>query len=238
MLINKMAYKFISYLKALREGFVIINESRRLMNDVKHGTPVFSTYHNLIQKYPSFIPQQNKSEMGRLFQKISETKCSDFCEIGNFHGGTLFYLCRAAVENARIISIDIRMSRFRKIAYRHFGKPGQRLYCFEADSKSIMTRKKVARLLGSRQLDFLLIDGDHSYEGVKSDFEHYSPFVRKGGLIAFHDIQPLGPDAPEFYFVGGVPKFWKEINDYFAHTEEYIDNPDQNGFGIGIIVWH
>lgn len=37
-------------------------------------------------------------------------------------------------------------------------------------------------------MDFLFIDGDHAYEGVKADFEMYSPLVRKGGLVALHDI--------------------------------------------------
>jgi predicted O-methyltransferase YrrM len=41
-----------------------------------------------------------------------------------------------------------------------------------------------------KRLDFLFIDGDHTYEGVKQDFEMYTPLVRKGGLVAMHDIVP------------------------------------------------
>lgn len=37
------------------------------------------------------------------------------------------------------------------------------------------------------ELDALFIDGDHLYEGVKSDFDKFSPFVKKGGIIIFHD---------------------------------------------------
>ncbi|MEO0196406.1 MAG: class I SAM-dependent methyltransferase [candidate division WOR-3 bacterium] len=43
-------------------------------------------------------------------------------------------------------------------------------------------------MLGNSKLDFLFIEGNHSYEGVKMDFEMYFPLVRKGGIIAFHDI--------------------------------------------------
>jgi predicted O-methyltransferase YrrM len=43
-------------------------------------------------------------------------------------------------------------------------------------------------VLNEQNLDFLFIDGDHTYKGVKEDFEMYSPLVRKGGVIAFHDI--------------------------------------------------
>lgn len=36
-------------------------------------------------------------------------------------------------------------------------------------------------------LDFLFIDGDHSYEGVKRDIELWTPKVYHGGIIAGHD---------------------------------------------------
>lgn len=47
------------------------------------------------------------------------------------------------------------------------------------------------------QIDFLFIDGDHSIDGCKYDFENYSHYVNINGLIAFHDFYPerkeLGP---------------------------------------------
>lgn len=36
-------------------------------------------------------------------------------------------------------------------------------------------------------IDLLLIDGDHSYDGVKFDFDHFGSRVRPGGLILLHD---------------------------------------------------
>lgn len=47
----------------------------------------------------------------------------------------------------------------------------------------------------------LFIDGDHSYDGVKADFEAWSRFVWKSGAVAFHDcdIEP------------GVTRFVKEL---------------------------
>ncbi|MEO0696929.1 MAG: class I SAM-dependent methyltransferase [Pseudomonadota bacterium] len=44
-------------------------------------------------------------------------------------------------------------------------------------------------------IDLLVIDGDHSYEGVKRDFENYRPFMRQGGLIVFDDYDT--EDWPE-----------------------------------------
>jgi hypothetical protein len=37
------------------------------------------------------------------------------------------------------------------------------------------------------QIDFLFIDGDHSYEGVKIDFDLYSNILSDRGIIAIHD---------------------------------------------------
>jgi hypothetical protein len=38
-----------------------------------------------------------------------------------------------------------------------------------------------------RPLRLLWIDGDHTYEGVRLDFDLFSPFLAEGAIIAFHD---------------------------------------------------
>ena len=40
------------------------------------------------------------------------------------------------------------------------------------------------------KIDFLHIDADHSYEGVKKDFELYSQIMSPGGIISLHDSDP------------------------------------------------
>jgi hypothetical protein len=78
-------------------------------------------------------------------------------------------------------------------------------------------------------LDFLFIDGDHSYEGVKKDFNMYGPLVKDGGIIAFHDITPY-----PFNLSIGVSKFWQEIKPQCNHRE-IVKNWCQGGFGIGVV---
>ena len=41
-------------------------------------------------------------------------------------------------------------------------------------------------------LDFVYIDGNHSYEYVKADIENYFPKVKEGGIIAGDDIETEG----------------------------------------------
>ncbi len=52
-------------------------------------------------------------------------------------------------------------------------------------------------------IDFLWIDGDHSYEGAKRDFEDWSTLVRPGGIVAAHDA--FRERFP------GVLRAWREI---------------------------
>jgi predicted O-methyltransferase YrrM len=75
----------------------------------------------------------------------------------------------------------------------------------------------------------LFIDGDHSYEGVRRDWELYSPLVRPGGLIALHDIV----EGPE-WAVGEVPRFWREVRDTLDDVVELVESRDQGGYGIGV----
>jgi predicted O-methyltransferase YrrM len=37
------------------------------------------------------------------------------------------------------------------------------------------------------KIDFIFIDGDHSYDGIKGDWEAWSGLVAPGGLIGLHD---------------------------------------------------
>ena len=39
-------------------------------------------------------------------------------------------------------------------------------------------------------LDFVYVDGDHSYDGVKRDMEAYWPKLRSGGVLCGHDYNP------------------------------------------------
>ena len=60
----------------------------------------------------------------------------------------------------------------------------------EADSHDRATLERVRTFFADRPVDVLFIDGDHTYAGIRSDYEMYGPLVRDGGIVAFHDIVP------------------------------------------------
>jgi predicted O-methyltransferase YrrM len=79
-------------------------------------------------------------------------------------------------------------------------------------------------------VDFLFIDGDHTYEGVKQDFETFSSLVVVGGVIALHDVCDHSLSFPDCK----VRRFWEEIKDKYE-WKEFIGEPNTWG-GIGMII--
>ena len=59
-------------------------------------------------------------------------------------------------------------------------------------------RSRAAAASWSKPIRLLFIDGDHSYEASKKDFETWSPHVVPEGLIAFHDIEGW-PGVTRYY---------------------------------------
>lgn len=184
-------------------------------------------------------PLQVREELRELLKIVGERKPEVVIEIGTYNGGTLFPISRVITENALIISIDFPDVRFgggyawwKSSLFMGFKLRRQNLCLIRADSHEIATLNRVKEVLKGRGVDFLFIDGDHSYEGVKKDFELYSPLLSSSGLLAFHDIVVHPPE------VGcEVNKFWKEVitSTKYKHTE-IINNPGQTSCGIGILV--
>ena len=95
--------------------------------------------------------------------------------------------------------------------------------------------KEFAAYMKNNKFDLIFIDGDHSYEGVKSDYEVCK---NSGKMYVFHDI--VNSVCP------GVVKFWNELKvnesdiyDFYEFTEQYEDvwnNTHQKFLGIGVAI--
>lgn len=193
------------------------------------------------------LPGQVKSEIAGLLKLLQPRRCKRILEIGTQNGGSLFLLSQVAAQDALLISVDLPQGEFgggyppwRARLYKAFGQRGQRIELIRADSHSERTLERVRERLGDERLDFLFVDGDHRYEGVRRDFELYAPLVAPDGLIAFHDVAPgpakgsVDPVIIESSLLGGeVPQFWQEIKPRYRTTELAAS---QHGFyGIGVI---
>jgi predicted O-methyltransferase YrrM len=177
---------------------------------------------------------QKPRELSPLLWLVEELRPRSVLEIGTHAGGTLYCWCRLAAPDATIVSIDLPGSKFgggyspeRAEEIRAlFPANGQALHLLASDSHAPDTLTELRSYVDG--VDFLFIDGDHTYEGVKRDFETYGPLVPAGGLIALHDICEHPPQIDS-----GVDVFWREIRDRYEH-EEFISPPTTWG-GIGVL---
>ena len=169
---------------------------------------------------------QDQWELSRMLSLIEGKK--SLLEVGSNFGGTLKRMATKLAPDALIVSVDYPFDDTPKWLNpvgtlkkncKQIAAKGHRVELFIADSHAADTVAKV-KALGP--YDFGFIDGDHSYEGVKADWDNYGPMCK---TVGFHDI--AGP-------VEGCTRFWKELRDSGRFgTREFI-NP-QKKFGIGIV---
>jgi hypothetical protein len=86
-----------------------------------------------------------------------------------------------------------------------------------------MTFDEALAYFSDDSIDILHIDGHHSYESVRSDFESWLPKVRPGGIILLHDICIRTAGF-------GVWRFWEELAASLPHFAF------KHGAGLGVVV--
>ncbi|MCC7447847.1 MAG: class I SAM-dependent methyltransferase [Anaerolineae bacterium] len=189
--------------------------------------------------YRNLKPNQDRMEIGTLAERVSAIQPKVIVEIGTRDGGTLLLWTQASQALELLVSIDLPGGIHgggypvqRAKLYRLFtaNQPQCQLELLRVDSQTEATRARLIELLQTRPIDFLFIDGDHRYPGVRRDYELYANLVRPGGLIAFHDIRP-NPHADSIQ----VFRLWDEIK-ATEQTEEIIHEPYQGRYGIGLLT--
>lgn len=160
---------------------------------------------------------QVKDEFDQLYDLFLEFDPANVLEIGTWHGGTLWYWLQGPRS---VVAIDEQMLHPRDFQ-QWAKKAGSRLTLIHDSSRELSARLLAADL-GPYQ--FCFIDGDHTYEGVKFDWETYSPMVDKGGIVAFHDIAERAGY--------GVSRLWGELRDHYETREIWEGIPGYCGIGV------
>lgn len=126
------------------------------------------------------------------------TDGSLFVEIGSYKGKSAAYMCVEIANSGKKIKFEcidpmellgdyLNMPQASKDGYS-FNEFKQRLDSVKDYYKLIrMTSDDAVKQYEDGSIDFLLIDGDHSYEGVYKDIINYLPKMRSGGLIVGDD---------------------------------------------------
>jgi autotransporter strand-loop-strand O-heptosyltransferase len=177
---------------------------------------------------------QNHSEIIKASEFVRKLEIKNFMEIGTDQGGTFAIWSKVSTGEGIRISLDMPHGRFGRSDYnvnqrdQYLKSLGTNVTMIHGSSHDEEMKVTVNKILGDAQLDFLFIDGDHTYEGVKQDYEMYKEFVKPGGWIGFHDIQDT-----EFHRNANcrVDQLWSELE---GTKVEFIDAASNFG-GIGFI---
>lgn len=154
--------------------------------------------------------QQKPDELARFGLWVISKRYWDILEIGTHSGGTAWFL---SVIGANVTAIDLDLSHAIKATGVTF---------VQADSREYVPPSTY---------DLVFIDGDHSYNAVKLDWERFRRFVRPHGAVAFHDIVQHPPEVP-----CDVHRLWQEIKPDYP-TIEFISNHDDKPWaGIGVVL--
>lgn len=216
--------------------------SIQALNDLEERCPVVQPDKAVIRsykfrgygQYQLISPYQNPSELMQLTRIVRERRPQTIVEIGTDKGGTLYVWTQALPSAERFVSIDLPGGEFgggytegRATFYESFSE--QPVTCLRKDSHKQRTKQSLLDTISRRDIDFLFIDGDHTYPGVKQDYHMYSDLMADNGIITFHDILP-NPTAPRC----NVDKFWDELK-ADQDTQEIIADDDQGGGAIGVV---
>ena len=218
----------------IRQGFKRTVKAIRLLNEKELNAK--ETIDFLFSKEAELItPWQFVEEISQLAVAMEERKPKMVMEIGTANGGTLFMASRLATADATIISVDLPGGKFgggypdwKVPIYSSFARKDQKLHLLRKDSHADSTFEEVKGILNGELLDYFFIDGDHTYEGVKLDFEKYRALVKPGGMVVFHDIVVHPESACDVY------RYWNEVKEQYPHRT-FVKDWEQAKFGIGVL---
>ncbi len=133
--------------------------------------------------------QTTADERDAIARHAAGKRC--LVEIGVWHGVTTCRIRAAMASDGVVYAVDpypigrLRFSFQLRIAHAEVARiPNGRVEWIRKTGE-FAARDLSPKLDG--EVDFVFIDGDHSWEGLKGDWEGWSPLVKPGGIISLHD---------------------------------------------------
>lgn len=161
------------------------------------------------------LPNELSKYLMYLYSNINTI--NTYCEIGVLRGGTFYVVdsfLRAFNKNFKYsVAVDISDKIIKKHGFEKY-----------AEERDCMFIHGNSNSINKNYFDLCFIDGDHSYNGVKKDYENMK---NKCKILAFHDVVCKAACKD-------VVKFWNEIKSdkSLEFINEDSDFPEPCGIGI------
>ena len=150
-------------------------------------------------------------------------------ELGTQHGVSYCAFCQAVAElklPTRCYAVDTWLGdahahHYRESVYLDFHKYHRRYEAFSTLLR--MTFDQALPHISAASVDLLHIDGLHTYEAVKTDFETWRTKLSDRAIVLFHDTMETQHDF-------GVHRLWGELSPDFPSFNF------EHGHGLGILA--
>ena len=132
--------------------------------------------------------QTTENEKKAITKYAAGSQCA--VEIGVYEGVNTVNIAKAINSDAVLYAIDpfvkgrLGICYYEKIAKLQVGKNK-----VKGKIKFITAYSEGAAPLTPATIDFIFIDGDHSLEGIKKDWELYAEKIKSGGYMLLHDTK-------------------------------------------------
>ena len=161
---------------------------------------------------------------------MGEVQPGVLVELGTHVGNSYFSFCQAVRDESltsRCYAVDTwkgdnQAGFYRDEVYEMVNRHNESQY----KSFSTLYRMTFDEALGQfqdRSVDVLHIDGLHTYEAVRHDFEAWLPKLAPGAIVLFHDIAVYARDF-------GVWKLWRELKNQYPRGLEFLHSA-----GLGVL---
>lgn len=134
-------------------------------------------------------------EAAHLFRTVRSLGAvpATIVEIGRFRGGSTVVIATAMSDGSELWSYDLHLTGPDVDSAeldRELADALDRLGI--ADGVRLIVGDSRTAEPPPRPADLVFVDGDHSYEGARADFERWRELLRPGGHVLFHDAVPAG----------------------------------------------
>jgi hypothetical protein len=161
---------------------------------------------------------------------IQQVKPKIFVELGTHTGKSYFAFCQSVAQNSLLTSCyavdtwegEEHTEKYSDKVYNQVNNYNRDKYAHFSQLLRMSFDEALSNF-ADESINLLHIDGFHTYEAVKHDFETWLPKLAPGAVVLFHDTQ-----VRERNF--GVWKLWKELKAEYPANLEFI-----HSHGLGVL---